>query len=92
MDCDTCRGSPIPGMVITVTGLVACPNRCIGGIASCCDAAGSLAFSPRACPVGQPELRPNVAKAGDTSLPPVIPLDLTAGFIPDPGRHFAAAR
>ena len=79
MDCQTCRGSPIPGMVITRFGVMHCPNHCIGSIASCCDAAGSA----------QPELRPNVAKAGDTSLPPVIPLHLAAGF-PIPGRHFPA--
>ena len=55
MDCEVCRGSPLPGMVITPSGPVHCPNHCIGSIASCCDAAGSA----------QPELRPNAAKAGD---------------------------
>jgi hypothetical protein len=41
MPCEICRGSPYPGMVLTRTGYVPCPNGCIGNIASCCDAAGS---------------------------------------------------
>jgi len=55
MDCETCRGSPLPGMVITRFGVVHCPNHCIGAIASCCDAAGSA----------QPELRQTGGTAGE---------------------------
>jgi hypothetical protein len=80
MDCETCRGSPIPGMVITRFGVMHCPNHCIGRIASCCDAAGSA----------QPELRPNEAKAGDTSLPPVISPRLGGRVGPNPRPSFCA--
>jgi hypothetical protein len=52
MLCETCKDSDFPGMVLTEvtfprfrgdgysTSWVLCPD-CIGGIASCCDAAGS---------------------------------------------------
>jgi hypothetical protein len=46
MLCEICRGSPIPGMVLTKTGPVPCPNGCIGGTASCCDGAGSAQPAP----------------------------------------------
>ena len=52
MQCETCRGSPYPGTVLTRTGYVPCPNGCIGNIASCCDAAGSAQPAP--------ELRPSL--------------------------------
>jgi hypothetical protein len=59
MPCEICRGSPYPGMVLTRTGYVPCPNGCIGNIASCCDAAGSAQPAPelrRICST-QPESR-----------------------------------
>jgi hypothetical protein len=63
MPCETCRGSGYPGMVLTRTGYVPCPNGCIGNIASCCDAAGSAQPAPelrrpcRGAPLGVGEDR-----------------------------------
>jgi len=77
MDCEVCRGSPLPGMVITPSGPVHCPNHCIGSIASCCDAAGSA----------QPELRPNAAKAGDIPAARDFPR-LGGRVLPNPRPSF----
>ena len=50
MQCEVCCGSLMPGMVITEIGIVSCPNGCMGGIASCCDAAGSAQPEGRCAP------------------------------------------
>ncbi len=54
MICDTCRFSGRPGWIWTVSAgcfgyrevFAACPD-CIGGIASCCDGAGSQQPEPK---------------------------------------------
>jgi hypothetical protein len=79
MNCDTCCGSPFPGMVITPFGPVPCPNGCIGSIASCCDAAGSAQPKFR-CAVGIP---PSERREGSAFLSPQLAAGLSgpAGFL-----------
>jgi ParB-like chromosome segregation protein Spo0J len=57
--CETCRDSPVPGMVMTTRGIdvrgpytdyVLCPAQCLGGIASCCDTAGARDNAPNQAP------------------------------------------
>jgi len=87
MDCEVCRGSPLPGMVITPSGPVHCPNHCIGASLHAVMLRDRWPSAHGLVPWGNPSFA-RMRRRRATSLPPVISLDLAAGFCPIPGRHF----
>ncbi len=59
MNCPTCLGSGIPGWIFVASddGFYSyrkCPD-CIGGVASCCDTAGSAQPEPKTKSALEPE-------------------------------------